>query len=87
MGSNCATGQSLCFHNINRTIPLLSKSVITSHLSAPVAVQPGLCWTWVETPKTGFLTSRAQGSFIIDLRPFNVEEIFSNYNEKEELIF
>ena len=21
-----------------------------------MAVQPGLCWTWSETPKTGFLT-------------------------------
>ena len=23
-----------------------------------VVSQPGLCWTWLETPKTGFLTTR-----------------------------
>ena len=26
--------------------------------SAALVVQPCLCWTWSETPKTGFLTTR-----------------------------
>ena len=41
------------------TIPLLPKSEISS-FSEPVSVaaQPGLFWSWSETPKTGFLTTR-----------------------------
>ena len=38
------------------TIPLLPKSELSSLSS--VAVQPGLCQTWSETSKTGFLTTR-----------------------------
>ena len=34
------------------------KSKISSLLSSPVAKQPGLCQTWSETPKTGFLVTR-----------------------------
>ena len=43
---------------IEYTIPLLSKSVISSLLPPSVSVQPGLCRTWLETPKTGFLHRR-----------------------------
>ena len=46
--------QRLCFRYMDRTIPLLSKSEISSS----VAVQPSLCGTWLETPKTGFLIMR-----------------------------
>ena len=49
--SNCAVDQHLCFRYIDTTIPLLSKSEIST-------VQPGLCQTWLETSKTGFLTTR-----------------------------
>ena len=48
----------LCFRYIDSTIPLLSKSEIASLYSSSVAVQPSLCRTWSETPKTGFLTTR-----------------------------
>ena len=50
--------QCLCFRHLDSTIPLLSKSEISSLEPSSVAVQPGLCQTWSETPKTGFLTSR-----------------------------
>ena len=35
-----------------------SKSKISSLYLYSVFVQPGLCRTWSETPKTGFLTTR-----------------------------
>ena len=44
--SNCAADQRLCFRNKDTTIPLLSKSEISSS----VAVQSGLCRTSSETP-------------------------------------
>ena len=56
--SNCAADQRLCFRYIDITIPLLPKYEISSLLQYSVAVQPGLCGTWSETPKTGFLRTR-----------------------------
>ena len=50
--------QRLCFRYTDSTIPLLPKYEISSLLPSSVAVQPGLCGTWSETPKTGFLTTR-----------------------------
>ena len=47
----------LCFHYTDSTIYLLLKSEISRFYPASVAAQAGLCWTWSETPKTGFLTS------------------------------
>ena len=44
--------QRLCFRYIDSTIPQLPIYEIS------VAVQPGLCQTWSETPKTIFLTTR-----------------------------
>ena len=46
--------QRLCFRYTDSSIPQLPKYEITSS----VTVQPGLCRTWSETPKTGFLTTR-----------------------------
>ena len=46
--------QRLCLRYIDSTLPLLSKSEIASLKASSVAVQPGLCQTWPETPKTGF---------------------------------
>ena len=55
---NRETYQRLCFRYTDSTIPLLPKSEISSLYPSSVAVQPGLCQTWPETPKTGFLTTR-----------------------------
>ena len=55
---NRKADQRLCFRYTDSTIPLLSKSEISSLWSSSVAVQPGLCGTWSETPKTGFLRTR-----------------------------
>ena len=50
--------QRLCFHYTDSAIPLLPKSEISSLQPSSVVVQPGLCRTWSESPKTGFLTTR-----------------------------
>ena len=50
--------QRLCFRYTDSIIPLLPISEISSLWSSSVAVQPGLCRTWSETPKTGFLNTR-----------------------------
>ena len=55
---NREADQRLCFRYMDSTIPLLSKSEISSLWPSSVAVQPGLCGTWSETPKTGFLRTR-----------------------------
>ena len=48
--SNCADDQRLCLRYTD------SKSLY--YQPSSVAAQPGLCRTWSETPKTGFLTTR-----------------------------
>ena len=55
---NREADQRLCFRYTDNTIPLLSKSEISSLSPSSVAVQSGLCQTWSETPKTGFLRTR-----------------------------
>ena len=55
---NREADQRLCFRYSDSTIPLLPKSEISSLWPFSVAVQPCLCGTWSETPKTGFLTKR-----------------------------
>ena len=56
--SNREADQRLCFRYMDSTIPRVPKSEIPSLYSSSVAVQPGLCGTWSETPNTGFLTTR-----------------------------
>ena len=51
----------LCFRYTDITIPLLPKSEISSLKPSSVVVQPGLCRTWSETPKAGFLITRLIG--------------------------
>ena len=46
---NREADQRLCFRYTDSTIPLLSKSEISSLSPSSVAVQPGLCQTWSET--------------------------------------
>ena len=55
---NREADQRLRFRYTDSTIPQLPISKISSLLLSSVAVQPGLCQTWLETPKTGFLTTR-----------------------------
>ena len=55
---NREADQRLCFRYTESTIPLLPKSEISSLWPSSVAVQTGLCRTWSETPKTGFLRTR-----------------------------
>ena len=50
--------QRLCFRYIDSTTPLLSKSEISSLKPSSIIVQPGLCRTRSETPKTSFLITR-----------------------------
>ena len=49
--------QRLCFRYIHSTIPLLPIYEISNLQPSCVVVQPGLCGTWSETPKTDFLTA------------------------------
>ena len=55
---NREADQRLCFRYIASTNPLLPKYKISSLIPSSVVVQPGLCGTWSETSKTGFLTTR-----------------------------
>ena len=55
---NREADQPLCFRYTDSTIHLLPIYKISSLWSSCVVVQPGLCETWSETPKTGFLTTR-----------------------------
>ena len=55
---NREADQCLCFRYTDSTIPLLSIYEISSLYPSCVVVQPGLCMTWSETTKTGFLTTR-----------------------------
>ena len=55
---NREADQRLCFRYTDSTIPLLPIYKISSLLPSSETVQPGLCRTWSETPKTGFLTTR-----------------------------
>ena len=55
---NREADQRLCFRYLDSTIPLLPKFAISKIYLSLEAVQPGLCRTWSETPKTGFLKTR-----------------------------
>ena len=55
---NHEADQRLCFCHTDSTIPLQPKSEISSLHPSSVSAQLGLCQTWSETPKTGFLTTR-----------------------------
>ena len=55
---NREADQPLCFRYTESAISLLPKCEISSLQPSSDAVQPGLCQTWSETPKTGFLRTR-----------------------------
>ena len=52
--SNCEADQRLCFRYMYSATSVLSKSEFSSLLSSSMVVQPGLCQTWSEPPKTVF---------------------------------
>ena len=58
--SNCEADQHLCFRYTDSTIPLLSKSKISSIQPSSVPAQTGLCQIRSETPKTSFSHGAAQ---------------------------
>ena len=55
---NREADQRLCFRYTDSTIPLLARSKVSCLKTSSVTEQPGLCQTWSETPKTGFLRTR-----------------------------
>ena len=55
---NREADQRLCFRYTDSTISLLLKTEISIFQTFSETVQAGLCRTWSETPKTGFLASR-----------------------------
>ena len=71
---NREADQRLCFRYTDSTIPLLPKSEISSLYPSSVAVQPGLCRTRSETPKTGFLRTR----LILTFMKFHLNEHVRN---------
>ena len=56
--SNCEADQRLCFRYTDSNIHFLLKSEISNFLPASATVQAGLCRSWSELPKAGFLASR-----------------------------
>ena len=69
-----------CFRYTDSTIPLLAKSKISRLKLSSVVVQPGLCWTWSETPKTGFLRTRLNLGMIN--RSAKSDQLFLTLNRK-----
>ena len=55
---NREADRRLCFSYTDSAVSLLPKYEISCLRPSSVAVQPGLCQTWSETLKTGFLRTR-----------------------------
>ena len=55
---NREANQRLSFRYTDSKFPPLPESEISSLQPSSVVVQPGLCRTWSETPKTSFLATR-----------------------------
>ena len=61
--------QHLYFYYIGSTILLLAKSEISSLWLSSLVVQPGLCQTWMKTPKTDILATQLNYSIFPDNTP------------------
>ena len=61
---NRKADQCSCFRDKDCTIPLLPNFESSSLWRSSVAAQPGFCRTWSETPKTSFLTSRLNYTWV-----------------------
>ena len=72
---NCEADQRLCFRYMDSTIPLLSKSKVSSLYPSSVTVQPALCRIWSK-PKllvfscTGLFTGHPPGRKWIEQSQF-----------------
>ena len=75
---NREADQRLCFRYTDSTIPLLSKSEISSFQPSAVTAQHSLCPTWSETPNTGFLTTR----LLLNRYKLQIILISENYNSE-----
>ena len=82
---NREADQRLCFRYIESTIPLLSKSEISSLYSSSMVVQPGLCQTWSQTPKTGFLRTRLKWYWLKKSNKYAMTRNWSNQNPNSAL--
>ena len=84
--SKCEADQRLCFRCTDNTIPLLSKSKMSSLYPSSVTVQPGLCRTW-SVPK--LLVFLRTGSYLFEFNQVNNTHTIShriNMDQKENLI-
>ena len=54
---NREADQRFCVLYMDSTVARIPKSKMPSLQPSSVVVQPGLCRTWSETPKTGFLAT------------------------------
>ena len=84
---NREADQRLCFRYTDSTIPLLPKSEISSFKPSSVAVPSGLCRTWSETPKIGFLTTRLKYWYLYEFITFILRSqlLFEPRSEKTGL--
>ena len=73
---NREADQRLCVRYMDSTIPLLSKSEISSLKPSSVAVQPGLCQTWSEIPEDRFSHNEAHICPVLSLSVFAVCPIY-----------
>ena len=55
---NRAADQRLCIRYMDSAIPFLFKSEVSSLYPSSAAVQLGLCRTWSDSLKAGFLAAR-----------------------------
>ena len=85
--SNCEADQRLCFGYSDSTIPLLLKSEISNVYLFSELVQVGLCRTWSETPKTGFLASRLIYSIKKDVSTIFMRNVSKVQKKKKTLKF
>ena len=76
---NREADQRLCFRYSDSSIPLLPKSKISSLWPSSVTVQPGLCGTWSETPKTGFLTTRLIWACYNEVEVYHIDSYIDDY--------
>ena len=77
--------QRLSFRYTDSTIPLLSKSEFSNLLPSSVAVQAGLCRTWSETPKTGFLRTRLKLKEYVSMKMFQMPNYENNWSGDHKL--